>query len=625
MAAQRTCLLSLPWDYYQSPSIAIGCLAAFARKKGFKVDALHLHLEAAALFDLSSYDIIAYRFPVVGEALSAMFVMPREKERLLEFAKKKFVDAELCADRMYRVLRSLYQRYEWSRYTVVGFSVHFAQLFSSLLFASWIKQDHPKIRIILGGGCITEGLGISVLQRFPYVDWCHHGEGEDAFVALIRSVREGTNGSEKDIPGLIYRSGQTVCANPKQQFEDFRGWPDPDYNHYFQLRNTHPLLKQRSLASYLPVEVSRGCLYRCAFCNFNYLTTFRARPTSEVASSMRRMSRKYHVHSFCLMALMIPPSSSESFFRTIGKGGRSYRIFCEARANLTKKSLMAMKKAGVTEVQLGIEALNTRLLKKMRKGTRLIDNIQAMKFCEELGIKTNSFFILAFPTETQSEIDKSLKVIDYACGYSPLNQIAPCTLREGSPIALDPQKYGIYGIRRPGLFSDFVLLEEEGKAEFLPQSQGQVNGINYWNLDFKSRRKPRDYRKLMQRIKRWQKSYDNAQASGRPLLYYLDGKDFLTIEDYRDLETKIAGIHSFLGRTIHLLEGWERELYLFCDSIRKFKDIESQFADRSPADIRKTLRRLTRLKIMFHEDECYLSLAVSAGPSNRRNMPFQWF
>jgi ribosomal peptide maturation radical SAM protein 1 len=626
MAISRACLLSLPWDYYQSPSIAIGCLAAYARKKGCEVDALHLHLEAAAFFDLRSYDLIAYKFPVVGEALAAMQLMPEEKDRLLAFSRKSFVDAEECSDRLVQVLRRLYDNYDWSRYRVVGLSIHFAQLFTSVMFASWIKRDHPGVRTILGGGCLTPGLARSLMERFPWIDWCHHGDGEEALVELLRGAECQSTGFEAEVPGLIYRTGVKIQCNPKRQFLDFHGWPDPDYDHYFRLKKKHPLLKGRSIAAYLPVEVSRGCVHRCAFCNFNFQSSYRARPFSEVGASMRRLSRSYRVNSFCLMALMIPVNQTEPFFDAIRSHGSGYRIFCEARANLSKQQLRVMKNAGVTEVQIGIEALDTPLLNKMKKGTQGIENLQVMKFCEELGLKTNSFLMIGFPTETQKEVDRSLKLIDFACGYAPLAQIAPFTLREGSPIDQNPRSYGLFNVQDAGLFSDFQFDGDRGQSQLVPQAQGQINGINYWYRCFRSHREPRDYSALMQRIKRWGKSYESSQASGRPLLSYLDAEEFLTIEDYRDLADRDHGAgRSPSGRTSYVLDGWKRELYLFCDSIRDFDAIRNRFPDLGSGEIRAVLNKLIRAKVMFGERKRYLSLAINAGPECRRFVPFTWF
>ena len=128
----------------------------------------------------------------------------------------------------------------------------------------------------------------SVLERFPWIDWCHRGDGEEAIVALARGVETGADGFEKHVPGLAHRVGDKVSLNPRTQIETLEGLPDPDYGHYFELRANHPALKSVTIPSYLPVEVSRGCLHRCTFCNFNAGVNYRPRPVKEVAAAMRR-------------------------------------------------------------------------------------------------------------------------------------------------------------------------------------------------------------------------------------------------------------------------------------------------------------------------------------------------
>jgi len=63
------------------------------------------------------------------------------------------------------------------------------------------------------------------------------------------------------------------------------------------------------------------------------------------------------------------------------------------------------------------------------------------------------------------------------------------------------------------------------------------------------------------------------------------------------------------------LEGYARELYLFCDSIRSFDEIKKHFPKWDEKEIKKVLNKLVKLKVMFREDDDYLSLAIRAnGP-----------
>jgi ribosomal peptide maturation radical SAM protein 1 len=624
MVRQRACLVSLPWDYYQSPSIAIGGLASYARKRCYEVDARHLHLETAALFDLSSYAVISHRYPVFGEAICAALVLPDQRRQFLEFAATDIADAEDCCDRIGDCLRTTYESYDWSSFQVVGFTIHFAQLFSSLLFASWIKRDNPDIRIVLGGGCITESLGTSILEQYPHVDYCVHGDGEVALVGLLAGLEDGRGEFESGVPGLIHRAGPEVRCNPRSCLSSLRGLPDPDYDHYFQILERDSDLGGGAISPYMPVELSRGCRHRCAFCNFTFENPYRPRPSSQVAASIRRLVQRYRTNSISLMALMIPPDQADRLFKLLISHHIDYRFFCEARAGLTKSQLETMKKAGVTEVQIGIEALNSSLLAKMNKGTRLIDNLQIMKFCEEVGIKSYSFMILGFPTETQKEIDQSAESVDYVCGYEPMREVVPFTMRGGSPASFAPEKYGISWQKTVGLFSDVTYLPHQWRTEFTPRQLDRVDGVDHWFMDFREFNEARDYDPISKRIERWRVSYQQARQAGHPLLFYQDCGEFLIIEDFRHIAADGRTSGKPERRLSLILDGWQRDLYLWCDSIRPFQDIVERFPDRAPRGIQTFLGRLVKHKLMFREGDEYLSLAISGGSRTRRSVPFPW-
>ena len=295
----RFLLLSLPWTDYQGPSLPIGSLAAYARSKGFDVDARHLHLEAAAQFGFNDFNRVTYDAPAgVGEAICAALLFPREQKALLKSAAQYIPNAHLFAKRMLKTLRKLYNRTAWKDYSLVGLTVSCEQLFSSLLMVSWIKRDFPHIRTVLGGRLVAGELGKSVLKHFGQIDWCVDGEGEKAFISLLKALQDGRRSFENEVPGLMYRCNGRIMNNPRQQLSDLSGLPDSDFDHYFQTLSTHPRLRNRDASPYIPVEAGRGCIYSCAFCSVKpFWHEHRHRPSAEVAVSIDRMSRRYSDHA----------------------------------------------------------------------------------------------------------------------------------------------------------------------------------------------------------------------------------------------------------------------------------------------------------------------------------------
>ncbi|MFH1829520.1 MAG: RiPP maturation radical SAM C-methyltransferase [Pseudomonadota bacterium] len=604
MNANRAAIISLPWAEYRAPSVAIGALASFARRYGHKVDALQLHLPFAALFGIDRYDKILDDVADesskghVGEALCAALLYKDEKHKLLEYIGRSIDYPQKNLRSLERSLTQIYKTHDWSHYRLIGFSTTLGQLFASLLFASWIKKDHPNIRIVLGGDPVRGALGASILKTNPHIDWCVDGEGELAFTALLNGLKQKTGTFETEVPGLIYRDGDRICHNEKKQIPDLSNLPDPDFDDYYNTLNELDSLANKELYAFLPIETSRGCLFRCAFCGDRSVWQgYRMRKPEAVAKLVKRLTKKNRVDRIIFTALMMSPDYLKTLSRLLSKHRRDYKIVTQLRADTPKEVLIELKKAGACEAQIGIEALDSKLLKKMNKGTTTIQNLAALKYCAEIGLDAGqSNLMINFPTETGADLDRTISTIDFAIQYSTPN-VAWFILKIGSLVAEQPQKYGVTSINHNTYF-----------YEYLPTRIAHEIKLQY--LSFKSRNMTKQHHEFLNKMKKWKKSYEEAKKAGRYFLSYTDCKDFLRIEDFREGSSSVT------------LEGWIRDLYLYCDKIRKLDEIQRQFSEIDSKELKRTLQELYKLKVMFKEGNDWLSLAIHASPENRRHMPF---
>ena len=104
-----------------------------------------------------------------------------------------------------------------------------------------------------------------------------------------------------------------------------------------------------------------------------------------------------------------------------------------------------MRAAGLRKVQVGIEALSTRLLRKLHKGTTAIQNLEIMKHCEALGIANLSNLILHFPLSDAQDVEETLRAMKFARAFRPPKPVA-FWLGLGSPVARNPSAYGIRSV-----------------------------------------------------------------------------------------------------------------------------------------------------------------------------------
>ena len=597
MVSAKALLISLPWAHHASPSLAIGQLSSFIRAQGLAADALHLHLEIAANIGFEQYNNISRAQEMEGEALSAAILFPDRRDKLIDYASRNIVRARATYRSLHSALRNSFEAIDWPQYSIVGFTANFDQLFASLLFAKWVKRSHPKIHTVIGGRLVTSDLGESILKLFPQIDWCIDGEGEEAFKILIESLSERSRITFDKIPGLIHRVDDGTKINRRQQLKHLSKLKDPDYDHYFNLIENHPLLSDKDISPYIPIEAGRGCHYDCAFCSDSrYWSGYRLRPADEVAQSLSRMVRRYGICSFYVVALMLTPKFLDRLSSCVSRRLRDCELTCEIHAGIPRRTLEKMKRAGFCEVQIGLEALDSGLLHKMNKGTRLIDNLETLKFCEELGIVHNSNLIAGFPTESNLDVNRSLSAIDFASGYMPPPRIVPFKLRIDSPVYCHPKRYGISRIRNHRF------------ASLLPRRIAAR--INIWQKSFDRKRRSASYSKIKRRMEEWKKSYTNARIEGIQLLYYLDCRDHLLIEDIRHDRNSIR------------LEGFARELYIHCESVTSETEILRRFCGNDKKSILKMLKTFCANRIMFREGDNYLSLAIRLSSARRKNMPF---
>lgn len=108
---------------------------------------------------------------------------------------------------------------------------------------------------------------------------------------------------------------------------------------------------------------------------------------------------------------LLPSRDLGGLFKRVALLGKALRLFAEIRATTSRNELSAMAAAGMREVQVGIEALSSRLLKRIQKGTSAIQNLEIMKNCEAPNLpRLNSNLILNFPGSEQIEVEKPLPI-----------------------------------------------------------------------------------------------------------------------------------------------------------------------------------------------------------------------
>jgi ribosomal peptide maturation radical SAM protein 1 len=590
---EKLLLISMPFAILDVPSIQLGALSGYLKNKGIPVDVHHAYVRCAEILDPELYRVISYS--IRDEIFYPYFLYPENFQRYRDMITNYFnnivkyrpISLATVLARLNAFNEELLTRLDFSKYSLIGFSVTYDQLKSSIFLSRKIKQRYPDIPIVFGGAYCHGDLGISLLKTFSEIDFIVSGEGEETLTALFKNLADKKFAA---IKGLGWRDNGNVRFNGFPEKLPLDSLPLPEYEEYFhELENCSPDF-QNAIRYHLniPVEGSRGCWWnKCTFCNLNsQYHDYREKSVARVIEEVKEQVDKYQCHAIRFVDNVQRIKNFDKLMSGLKALHQDLNIFLEIRAGHLKKTHYAlMRDAGVTRVQIGIEAFGNSYLKKMNKGVTNIENLAAIKYCQEFGILIIYNLIINYPNEDQGDLQEASENIKFLKSYIPPWAVNSLGIYHGSPVYRHPQDFNIKEIEIP----DHALWR-------FPQKIWQTLISFYY--DYTCINDGNDRSLSWQEILRtWQQT--GRDRIHRPLLYYQDTGDFLTITDQ-------LSENSFK----RILKGVERELYLFCDSIQTRSAILKQFPEISPDHLESILGKWLANRWMFREEDKFLSLAI---------------
>jgi ribosomal peptide maturation radical SAM protein 1 len=608
---EKIILISAPWPLYSRPSIQIATLKSYLKKKfpDLTVDAYHFYLKVARTIGYECYRAISERTWLAETIYAALLYPERQKHIEKVFYKQaagksslREISFEALTQQIQKVSETFIHTIDWEGYGLAGFSICLCQLTASLYFIRQVKKHFPNLFIVVGGSAFIADATRNLFKIFPEIDAAINGEGELPLSRLIAYLKDPKCKEMPPVKGIItaeFDEKKTPAAF--HQMTSLSDLVPPDYDDYFKLLQSFG--PGKTFFPTLPMEISRGCWWRrkqdgkkstgCAFCNLNLQWDgYRSKNPAQVVSEIDHLTTKYKTLSVAFTDNLLPLKTSRDIFNRIARLGKDFRLFGEVRAITPEPVLKAMQTAGIQEVQIGIEALSTRLLKKLNKGTTTIQNIEIMKYCEMTGIANSSNLILYFPGSDPKDVDETLRNLDFVLCFRPLKMVY-FWLGLGSPIWQYPETFGLKSVFN---HHNYGIIFPPDVCEAMRFTIQAYRG----DLGFQKKL----WRPVKKRLKAWKKSYGELHRGPgyENILSFRDGKYFMIIRQKRVIGPPLT----------HRLEGTSREIYLFCMQQRSLKRILARFPSMDSARIEPFLKMMVDKKLMFQENDQYLSLAIPA-------------
>jgi ribosomal peptide maturation radical SAM protein 1 len=598
----RVALVSMPFGSVERPSLGLGLLQAGARRAGHEVTAYYFGFTFVECVGLDDYLWVGNDVPYTAFAGDWLFTealhgpdADRDSAYIEEILQRTWRLSHADVGRLVRMrwwvepyLERCLSAVAWDEVDVVGFTSTFQQNVASLALARRLAARHPHLTIVFGGANWEAEMGQELHRRYPFVDLVCSGEADVSFPAVLAAIG---GGDPSGVAGVVYRTtgGSTVATGASAPIHDMDALALPDFDDWFDAFAACPAVAD--VTPLMLMETSRGCWWgahsHCTFCGLNGGSmSYRSKSPERAFEELKAVVERYGTHRVGIVDNILDMRYFRTFLPRVATELPGLSLFYEVKASLTNAQIETLARAGVHEIQPGIESLNDHVLGLMRKGTSALKNVQLLKWCAEHGVTTDWNVLYGAPGETAADYEASRAVVAAIGHLQPPTACGPVRLDRFSPYHGDPATFGISNVRPMAPyrwlypFDDDVLLRIAYYFEF-DQPDGQ---------------KPDQYTAgLRAAIQTWQ-----SQQRGS-LSQVVSEADRVVVVDTR-------------GGTFaqYPLSGWQAAVYLECDRVRPAAELLQlpALAGVAPRQLATFVNWCVERRLMMVQDRSCLSLAV---------------
>jgi anaerobic magnesium-protoporphyrin IX monomethyl ester cyclase len=279
--------------------------------------------------------------------------------------------------------------------------------------AETLRADLPDCLLVAGGPLPT-----LYPEHFngPF-DAVFRGEADATFPRFCQDYLNLEPGSRRKLSDLkldeyaglfIHQDGLQIKNPPVHYTEkELDSFPLP-YREDFD----HAAYQQESLlksgAKTTSIITTHGCPFNCDFCSRPVFgSLFRRRKLDSVFDEIEQIRRLgYDSLWIADDSFTLNLKYLQDFCRRMA--GRNIHWSCLSRVNGINPGITrVMKAAGCRRVYLGLESGSQETLALMNKKATLQEGIEAVQLFHEAGIEVAAFFIVGYPGESVSSIEKT--------------------------------------------------------------------------------------------------------------------------------------------------------------------------------------------------------------------------
>lgn len=174
---------------------------------------------------------------------------------------------------------------------------------------------------------------------------------------------------------------------------------------------------------------------------------FRQKSPQRVIEELRALAASHPTRKISMTDNIMPHAYFKTLLPRLAAELPRLEIFYEVKANLSLSNLLALKAAGITRVQPGIEALSSGLLKRMKKGVLARQNLMLLRDARAAGVKLSWNLLWGFPGDDVEEYREISRILPLLHHLQPPESLSHISIDRFSPYFTRPSEFGISNLR----------------------------------------------------------------------------------------------------------------------------------------------------------------------------------
>ncbi|MCR5652080.1 MAG: B12-binding domain-containing radical SAM protein [Lachnospiraceae bacterium] len=326
--------------------------------------------------------------------------------------KLRDYQTELCTN------EQMYGEIDSYRPDLIMLSTTNTTVFDDIKLINDLKDKFGCVTVLKGAIFYAPEQAMLDLLDLSHTDYMIGGEVDFAIGEIADHALKG-EGNIEDIDNILYKADDGTIIQTKFHVwgQDLDSQPFPAREYMNNALYTRP----DTDAPMATIQTARGCPSACVFCLTPGISgkCVRFRSPENVMAELTECYEKFGICDFFFKAdtFTINAEWVKELCQMIIDSPLYGKIHFTANSRvnpLKKETLEIMKKAGCFMVAFGFESGSDEILKKIRKGATLEQNLQAARWCHEVGLPFWGFFVIGFPWETKEHILETKKLIHRA-------------------------------------------------------------------------------------------------------------------------------------------------------------------------------------------------------------------